>query len=163
MGSLPPTSDYAYAVEGVSKIGMHLTFEDNVKEGIILQIYKVGELLDDGETVCAYGDFEDCYSQLPLDDVFQLGTDSAYSQWKQELEDFIVECLPSPLRIARSDPEGFVEFDGLIDGFYLITGEPFNAGRFTYQMVSKVIEIRHSDMDNDYCKEIDVSTTQTQM
>lgn len=132
------------AASGKGSIELVCKSDGSPVVGMEFNLYRVGEFTDD--TIELQGNFKDYYIYVP-----EL-TSTALQDAASTLENFAVIDRITPDAYAMVYESGVVNFTGLADGVYLISGNRLSYGNKLYTPVPILIEVKDGEAVTAYAK-----------
>ncbi len=115
----------AIDLEADNTLSLYFKPQDSAAEGVLFKIYKTADVSEDCKfTLCgAFSDYA-----VNLDGLDNDGWRAA----AQTLNSYVSADAISPEKTAYTDVSGCAAFSGLKAGLYLVTGESFSRGGYTF-------------------------------
>ena len=135
------TSASAFSVKGekASITALYLIDEKPVQD-VAISVHRVASVDDD----LNYS-WLDAYVKYKL--TVDFNDDSKMAELAQTLASYVSRDSVAAAAQSKTNEDGYASFDNLTPGMYLVTGETYRAGRYTYRIVPTLIPLPNTAKD----------------
>lgn len=135
------TSASAFSVKGerASITALYLIDEKPVQD-VSIFVHRIASVDDDLNYT-----WLDAYSKYKL--TVDFNNDDKMAEVAQTLASYVSRDSVAATAQAKTNEDGYASFDNLTPGMYLVTGEIYRAGRYTYRIVPTLIPLPNTAKD----------------